>query len=366
MKILALNPFHGGSHRAFLDGWVRHSQHEFVILNLPGRKWKWRMRHAPVAFAAQAESLDLASFDVLFTTDMLDLPTFKGLCPEATMPTVVYFHENQLTYPSRATGKERQRDKHFAFTNLLTAATADHVWFNSDWHRESFLRAAQSWVASLPDYQPLALVEQSRRKSITCYPGVDLIEPPAEREPGPLRIVWVARWEFDKNPEVFFDALRLLKSGGTQFRLSVLGEKYSKYPECFDQAASEFAAEIDHWGYAPDRARYESVLRESDVVVSTAIHEFFGLAIVEAISAGCQPLVPEALAYPEVLSGMKGVFHSNTPADLAARLSEAEVHISHTDDPGELRTLSEHASRYSWPRVAVSLDENILQCCDNA
>ncbi|MCK4372451.1 MAG: DUF3524 domain-containing protein, partial [candidate division Zixibacteria bacterium] len=35
MKILALEPYYGGSHKAFLDGWSSRSRHEWTILKLP-------------------------------------------------------------------------------------------------------------------------------------------------------------------------------------------------------------------------------------------------------------------------------------------------------------------------------------------
>jgi glycosyltransferase involved in cell wall biosynthesis len=56
---------------------------------------------------------------------------------------------------------------------------------------------------------------------------------------------------------------------------------------------------VVRWGYQPDKA-YWQALRAADVVVSTARHEFFGIGVVEAISAGCWPLLPDRLAYPEV------------------------------------------------------------------
>lgn len=40
----------------------------------------------------------------------------------------------------------------------------------------------------------------------------------------------------------------------------------------------------------------------SDLIISTANHEFFGISILEAIAAGAYPVLPKMLAYPEVLS----------------------------------------------------------------
>ncbi|UCC45787.1 MAG: DUF3524 domain-containing protein, partial [Candidatus Zixiibacteriota bacterium] len=45
MQILAVDPYYGGSHKAFLEGWSEVSRHQWRILSLPARKWKWRMRH---------------------------------------------------------------------------------------------------------------------------------------------------------------------------------------------------------------------------------------------------------------------------------------------------------------------------------
>ena len=48
--------------------------------------------------------------------------------------------------------------------------------------------------------------------------------------------------------------------------------------------------------------KYLKILSEADIIVSTAIHEFFGISVVEAIAAGAYPLLPKRLAYPEVLA----------------------------------------------------------------
>ena len=50
-----------------------------------------------------------------------------------------------------------------------------------------------------------------------------------------------------------------------------------------------------------DFAKFAEILQSSHIAVSTAIHEFFGIGIAEAVSAGAFPVVPERLAYPEIL-----------------------------------------------------------------
>ena len=51
-------------------------------------------------------------------------------------------------------------------------------------------------------------------------------------------------------------------------------------------------------GHLP-RAEYEALLGRTGIVVSTAVHEFQGLSVLEAASAGARPLVPDALCYTE-------------------------------------------------------------------
>ncbi|MCK5000314.1 MAG: DUF3524 domain-containing protein, partial [Anaerohalosphaera sp.] len=122
MKILALETYYGGSHKAFLNGWIANSKHDFTLLTLPPNKWKWRMRHAAITFSQQVDEMiaDGQTFDTIFCSDMLNLAEFLGLVCESVrkLPTTVYFHENQLTYPVRF---ESERDCHFVLTNMTTA-----------------------------------------------------------------------------------------------------------------------------------------------------------------------------------------------------------------------------------------------------
>ena len=83
MRVLALEPYYGGSHKAFLDAWSSGSRHRWTLLTLPPYKWKWRMRHGALTLAAQVEERLGAGerWDAVFCSDMLNLAEFRGLAP---------------------------------------------------------------------------------------------------------------------------------------------------------------------------------------------------------------------------------------------------------------------------------------------
>lgn len=369
MHILALEPYYGGSHRAFLDGWAAGSAHRFTPLTLPPHHWKWRMRHAAITLAEWVRDRwqNGERWDALWCSDMLDLATFSGLCPELVgLPRVVYFHENQLTYPVR---DERERDLHFAFTNLTTALAADHLWINSAYHRDTWLDALEALVRKMPDHSPRGAVATIRRKTSVMPPGIDLPDLPGarargERAPGPLRILWAARWEHDKDPDTFFEALDHAADAGLEFRLSVLGESFRQVPPVFERARQRFADRLDHWGFQERRDDYAAALAAADVAVSTAQHEFFGISMAEAMAAGCRPLLPDRLAYPELLADLpaetrQDFFYDGSTAGLSARLLDlgraleaGSVWGEH--DPTVCRRAME---RFGWSSACARMDD---------
>ena len=228
MRVLALEPYYGGSHRGFLDGWRSRSRFDWTLMTLPPYKWKWRMRHSAVTLASEVERRTSVGerWDCLICSDMLNLAELRGLAPSsvASLPSVIYFHENQITYPVQV---EKERDFQFGMTNIVSALAADRVWFNSAFHRQAFLGAIPPFLNKMPDHRPLDAVETIRQRSEVHQPGVACLSTHRPGRPdGPLRILWAARWEFDKNPECLFEALAKLKETGVDFRISVLGESF--------------------------------------------------------------------------------------------------------------------------------------------
>ena len=299
MKVLFLEPFFGGSHKDFALGFKAHSRHDVDLVTMPARFWKWRMRGAAVHFLSAIK--DMASYDVVFATDLMDLTDFKGMGRKPVPPVLFYFHENQLAYPLSPGEK---RDFHMGFTNIVSAYAADKVLFNSRFHLNTFMDEAGRLLSRLPDYRPSGLIESIREKSAVAYPGCRFDTGKVDMEgkqADPPIILWNHRWEHDKNPDDFFSALDALENEGVSFELAVLGENFNTWPPVFERAREKFKGRIRVFGYAENRRTYLSWLQKSAIIVSCARQENFGISAVEAIRHGCIPLLPDRLSYPELI-----------------------------------------------------------------
>lgn len=299
MKILFLEPFFGGSHKDFALGFQAHSSHDVTLVTLPARFWKWRMRGAALYFVNKIKNF--SSYDAVMTTDMMDLTDFKALAGKDLPPVLLYFHENQLSYPLAT---DEKRDLHLGFTNIISAFAADRVVFNSKFHLDEFIRSARQLIKLMPDARPGFMMDRIMKKISVIYPGCRF-------EPGPMileerditrpLIIWNHRWEYDKNPDLFFRALFRLKERNIPFSLALLGENFEAFPDVFNQAKEVLKDEIRVSGYVESREEYVSWLKKGAVVASTAFQENFGISVVEAIRYGCIPLLPSRLSYPEIL-----------------------------------------------------------------
>lgn len=180
----------------------------------------------------------------------------------------------------------------------------------------------------MPDYRPKNLDQQIRSKCEVVYFPIDVWKDSShteilendvapERLQKHLHIVWPHRWEHDKDPDTFFSVMYRLKDSGECFDLSVIGETFTENPKIFEEARKYLEDHIVNWGYVSDKEEYYKVLRSADVVVSTAIHEFFGVSMLEATSFHCYPLCPNRLVYPEIYPKK---YLYNTPNQLYKKL----------------------------------------------
>jgi len=358
MHIFLLSPYHTGSHRAWAQGYARRSAHQVHLLTMAGRFWKWRMQGGALELAQRLDALarEIGSPDAILVTDMVNLPALIALARPWLNATPIHFylHENQLTYPPPPGEK---RDLTYGMINTLSMVAADAIHFNSAYHRDEFFDELPRLLKHFPDYNHLEIIPRLQDKSDVLPVGLDLsffdAFRPEARDDGPLRILWNQRWEYDKNPGDFFRALYALAHEGLDFRVIVAGENFRQQPEEFAAAQAKLAGRFLHFGFAESRDDYAHLLWQADVVISTAIHEFFGVSVLEAIYCGAYPLLPRRLSYPELMPVELHQSHLYRDFDdLLAKLRWAVTH------PQEIRAqnLAWIAERFRWEKLARRYD----------
>lgn len=360
-RVLLLEPYYGGSHKQFLAGVQQWVDAEFVLLSLPARKWKMRMQFSAIWFVEQIKAMPATEqrFDVVLCSTFVDVAVLRALLcslPHWNQKAFVktYFHENQFAYPSQ------QKDismRQFTSINCSTALASDGCAFNSYYNLDSFVSGVHKVTKFASDMRIAKSVEAIRRKSVVLSPGMDYSfideRPVPAKIDGPPVIVWNHRWEHDKGPEVFFAALYSIQKKSIPFRLIVLGESYANMPACFAEAEKRLKNEILHFAYAESRKHYAELLRLGDIVVSTAKHEFFGISVLEAIRAGCYPLLPDSLSYPE-LYPKEFQYSSGTLAQRLAELLQSPVSFA-------AEKAHELTERFSWQQLQKKYRQWLLE-----
>lgn len=289
-----LSAYRSASHAAWAD-WLSSSftHINWHSLQLPGRHFRWRIRGNPLSWL---DKLPKQQPDLILATSMVDLATLKGLHPRiASTPCIYYFHENQFAYP---TSSQQHESIDPQMVQLYGAIAASKIVFNSAFNRDSFLSGVDQLLKKLPDQVPGNLPNKLAAKSHLLAVPIKPITRINSIKKNSKLILWNHRWEYDKHPQLFVDALCQLKEKNIDFQLALLGERAARQPVVLSTIEQQFSDRIIV-NEKVEKTEYHKLLQQSSIVVSTAIHEFQGLSIMEAVSAGCTPVVPDNLCYPE-------------------------------------------------------------------
>ncbi len=360
MRVLLVEPYLGGSHADWAAGLARHSAHEVTVVGHPGRHWRWRMRGGPVTLAEQAAAVvaEHGRPDVVLVSGLTDLAAFCGLSRRwlGDTPVALYLHESQLLHPGTPAGSAGAEG---VFANWRSMVAADHVFVASGFHRRELFAALPAALADVPDEAHGHLLPAVEARTTVLPVGVELAGLLAADRPGPdggaPLVVWPHRWDHDKRPEALLRVLVALARADVPFRVAFAGANTREDPQEFDEAFAALGDRVVHVGHLP-RSDYEALLLRGDVVVSTAAHEFFGVATVEAMAAGMVPLLPDRLAYPELVPERfhEAVLYRHSLFDRLRAVLE--------DIPaarGRVEGLRESARRFSWEVVAPRYDAEL-------
>lgn len=322
LDILALEPFYAGPRRLMLETVLRHSRHRWHILRLPGRRIERRLEAAAQWFAEVVLRRPAFRFDVLFTSEAINLPELYQLCPElGGRPVVVYFHDNQLPPPGRAVARPIDH------VNLLTAREASELWFNSLHHLRTFVGRAGAVVRQLPHYFDAETMRLLTARSSIVPSPVELgAIGEIESMPGftrQSRAIFVDLREADT--ELLARGLMVLRSRGEAFELVTVGPR-GRLP-----ADLQRTVVTDN-----DEDAVTVAMARCGVYLSVQTGATFDPRAVMALAAGQRAVLPEAGAYSELLSppagggnasgglgGSTGLLYQPHPEFLASAIQDA-------------------------------------------
>jgi len=343
-RILLLSAYDAMSHKMWRGRLLEmFPEHTWTQLVLPPRHFNWRIRGNSLQWALTEKDLLNQGYDLLIATSMVDLASLRGLIPcIAQLPTLLYFHENQFVYPLGS--KQRSNNVEPQLVPLYSALCADVTVFNSNYNRSTFLQGARELLKKLPDQLPPELLDRIENSEVLPVPLEEFPFEPVtsamlERPKQILDVVWNHRWEYDKGPKLLLCLTQAILKQRLAIRLHVVGQQFRSSPAEFEkiatlleQHAADLSIDQGSFGFVEKRERYIYLLKNCEVVLSTALHDFQGLAIQEACTLGCTPLVPDALVYPEYIDSKflytfnKGINEgSEDEANCAEILKQLEI-----------------------------------------
>ncbi len=332
-KILLLSAYDAASHKAWRTRLERLlPEYQWTQLALAPRNFNWKIRGNSLIWAHREADILKQDYDLLIATSMVDLSSLRGLVPQlASIPSIVYFHENQFHYPL---AQQRAENIEHQLVPIYSALCCEEIVFNSRFNQQSFLAGARSLLKKLPDKLPGSILEKLESSRVIGVPlrleevRIDdvrieevIIEKASKKhnaenkpeniEPSEdklLDLLWNHRWEYDKGPGLLLTVVRMIKDQALPIRMHIVGENFREQPGEFSEIEKllreheqDCGLASAEFGFIKDIDSYHELLGSCDVVLSTALHDFQGLAIQEACAQGCTPLTPDDLVYPEYL-----------------------------------------------------------------
>ncbi len=326
-QTLLLSAYDAKSHRYWHQQLVSGlPQFQWQVLALKDRYFSWRMGGNAMSFQQQFHSELKAPYDVVLATSMTDLSTLLGLYPHLSQAKkLLYFHENQFAYPLN---KQQQGLAEIQLRSIYAAMVADALIFNSRFNRDTFLNGLKAFINKMPDGTPkdLALLFKEKSKLLPVPIKDDVFS--QNRNPinkGHIEVVWNHRWEHDKGPDVLLELLHLCHNQ-PNIKFHILGQQFKQIPPEMQCIIDQHKDQCLTVGYIKERSAYLEILHQADVVLSTAHHDFQGIAMLEAVACGCLPVAPNRLVYPEYYPLENLYPTSNTKQEARAILKLLQNH----------------------------------------
>jgi alpha-1,3-mannosyltransferase len=183
--------------------------------------------------------------------------------------------------------------------------------------------------------------------------GVNVEKYSGQSAPEPTRtLIYFGRWSVNKgllDTLAFFGRLAAHQPG---WKLIVAGREY-------DHTASEFHALLEGQPFAgsvqiaanPSDQELAALIGQSSYFICLSRHEGFGIAPIEAMSAGLTPVLSDIPPFRNLIgqSGIGLLIEAGNAEDGVARLLELHAQSDHAQRRAQAQ---QFADRYNWRRIA--------------
>ena len=188
--------------------------------------------------------------------------------------------------------------------------------------------------------------------------GVDARHVPGGEKPsargGPKTVLYVGRCDPYKNLPGLVEAFaRLVREGGVDARLRIVGSPDARYPEAGEAARRLGVADRVEWSGYLDDAGLLKAYQDADALALLSRYEGFGLPLLEAMACGTPVVCSNAASLPEVAGEAAWVVEPGDAAGAATALREVLTNAATAE---RLRTAGlVRAKTFSWRASAEAV-----------
>jgi alpha-1,3-mannosyltransferase len=243
---------------------------------------------------------------------------------------------------------------HGGFFHTSFASRAKQAYFNTITRLSS--SAYSQVVATSANDGHLFSQIMAERKLQVIENGVD-VEKYANQAAGVLQpsIIYFGRWSVNKGLLAALEMFAVLHRKNPQWRFTIAGREY-------DHTAEELQQHIDWLGLTtsvqlvanPSDEEIRQLLNQSSYFLCLSRHEGFGIAPIEAMSAGLTPILSDIPPFKRLIAESQLGFL--TPLDSAPEPAVNDLLALHEQGEAnyQLRRTAamNFAQRYAWPAVA--------------
>ena len=242
---------------------------------------------------------------------------------------------------------------HGGFFHTVQLKTAKRIWFNSV-TRASILAYNRIVATSHSDAD---IFRNIAGHCLTVVGnGVDLRKfNRASSSVQTRTIIYFGRFAKHKRIELFFPILARLRARHPAWRMIVAGHEADQtVRQLKAMAAGASVADVVRFVLAPDDTQLRSLIGEASYFVCLSSYEGFGLAPVEAMSAGLLPILSDISPFARLVRDTRVglIIDANTPDDVAAA-TEATILNDSVAYLCRRVCISDAVRRYNWETVAA-------------